>query len=271
MVGPYFAGLHGFPVDQVARRDVAAALVTISRQRSPITAGLARTALQGFYVWAMQQGLVESNPVIGTAVPVMGKARERVLTDDELIRIWKACWDDDYGRVIRLLILTGCRRQEVGGMGWSELDLERGTWTIPAARSKNGRAHTLPLPAMALDILAAVPHRASRDQLFGSRAGDGFVSWGKGKLALDARSEVQGWVVHDVRRSVATRLADIGIAPHIIEQVLNHQSGHKGGIAGVYNKSSYEREVRAALALWADHIRSLVEGGERKIVNFPAS
>jgi integrase len=191
-----------------------------------------------------------------------------VLSDSELAAIWRACKDDDYGRIIRLLILTAARRAEIGGIAWSEIDLERGTWTLPAERSKNGRAHTLPLMPVALDIIKSVPQMVSRDQLFGARSQDGFASWDKGKTALDQRSGVTNWTPHDIRRSVATRMADIGIAPHIIEQILNHQSGHKRGPAGIYNRSSYEREVRAALALWEDHIRTLIEGGERKIVAF---
>ena len=190
------------------------------------------------------------------------------MTDDELVRIWKACGDDDYGRIIRLLWLTGCRRREVGGCAWSEIDFESGTWTIPAARSKNGRAHTLPLMSMMLDIIKDVPRMASRDHLFGARAEAGFSTWGKSKRILDARSGVTGWRAHDIRRTTATRLADLGIAPHVIEQILNHQSGHKSGIAGVYNRSSYEREVRTALALWADHLHSLVTGGDHKVVAF---
>jgi integrase len=110
----------------------------------------------------------------------------------------------------------------------------------------------------------------SRDPLFGLR-GDGFTAWARGKTALDARSGVTGWTLHDIRRSVATRMADLGIGPHIIEQILNHQSGHKAGPAGIYNRSSYANETRAALALWEDHIRTLVEGGERKILPLPSA
>jgi integrase len=107
----------------------------------------------------------------------------------------------------------------------------------------------------------------SRDFLFGAR-GNGYTRWADGKAALDKRAGVTGWVLHDIRRSVATRLADLGAPPHVIEQILNHQSGHKSGVAGIYNRSSYEREVRAALALWEDHLRTLVEGSERKILPY---
>jgi integrase len=215
----------------------------------------------------MGHGLAEINPVVGTIKPEDSKPRERVLSDAELIAIWRACRDDDLGRLVKLLILTGARRSEVGGMSWSELDLERGTWTIPAARAKNHRGHTLPLPQMVLDIIATVSCMVGRDQLFGARSARGFTGWGaKDESALRAAAEVSDWSLHDLRRTCATKMADLGVQPHIIEAVLNHVSGHKGGVAGIYNRSSYEREVRAALMLWADHVRALVEGGEKKIV-----
>ena len=154
-----------------------------------------------------------------------------------------------------------------------ELDLERGTWTIPGRRTKNGRPHTLPLPAIASTIVTSTPRMAERGHLFGSRA-HGFTSWAHSKRDLDIRlgDRVEAWTLHDLRRSCATRMCDLGVQPHVVEQILNHQSGHRAGIVGVYNRSCYEREVRAALGLWNDHIRALVEGGERKVVAMrPAS
>ena len=265
--GPYFKPLHSLALDQITRKDVASRLNRITLDSSPIVAGNARAALSAFYVWAMQAGIIEANPVVGTAKPKQSPSRDRVLADAELSRIWQACGDDDYGRCIRLLILTGCRRQEIGGMCWSEVDFERGVWTLPASRSKNKRAHMLPLLPAMRDIIEAVPRMASRGQLFGQRA-NGLTAWTRGKPELDRRSGVKNWTTHDIRRSVATRMADIGIAPHIIEQILNHQSGHKAGPAGIYNKSVYANEVRAALAMWEDHIRTLVAGGKRKIIPY---
>jgi integrase len=267
LTGPHFKPLHNMPVDAVTRRDVAARLVAITRQHGSITAARCRAALSAFFAWAVTMGIVEANPVVGSPKPADSAPRERTLSDEELAAIWNACRNDDYGRVVRLLILTGCRRQEVGGMCWSEIDLDAGTWTIPSARTKNKRAHTLPLMPAALEIVRAIPQWASRDFLFGTR-GPGFGAWSKGKKSLDGRCLVSAWTVHDLRRTVATRMADLGIAPHVIEAVLNHQSGHRAGVAGTYNRSRYEREVRSALALWADHVRALVEGGDRKIVTF---
>ena len=266
LTGPYFKPLHGLALDQITRADVASRLNRITVESSSTVAALARAQLSALFTWALTQGLTEANPVIGTETPKGGKPRERVLTDDELRRIWKACGDDDHGKCIRLLILCGARRQEIGGMAWSEINFEDSTWTLPAARAKNHRAHTLPLMPAMLDIIKAVPRMASRDTLFGQRGG-GYVAWSQGKRLLDERSGVEAWTAHDVRRSVATKMADLGIAPHVVEQILNHVGGHKGGVAGVYNRSSYERETRAALAAWHDHIRSIADGGKRKIIS----
>jgi integrase len=268
LTGPHFRTLHSMPIDTVARKDVASALLAIIRQRGSATAGLARGALSGFFTWAMQHGLTEHNPVVGTKKPKAFQPRDRVLSDDELRRIWHACGDlgGDYGRIVRLLILTGQRRGEVGAMCWDELDTTRDMWTIPATRTKNGRAHSLPLLPMMRSLLADVRRRVTRDQLFGVR-GNGYTAWGVGRAALDKRVGIATpWTVHDIRRSVATGMANIGVQPHIVEQVLNHVSGHKAGVAGVYNRSSYERDVRNALIMWHDHVRSVIEGSEQKIL-----
>ena len=266
LTGNYFRPLHGMPLDTIERRDVATCIVRIARESGNPTASQARSKLSALFAWCMRMGMVEANPVIGTHQPAKNKSRERVLNDDEMAAIWRACGDDEFGKIIKLLILTGARRQEIGGMRWSEFDFERGTWTLPAARSKNSRAHTLPLMPMMREIIDTVPQMVGRDQLFGDRATIGFTGWHDCKPGLDARSGVGDWHLHDLRRSTATRMADIGIAPHIIEQILNHQSGHKAGPAGIYNRSSYEREVRAALALWEDHLRTLIAGEARKVV-----
>jgi integrase len=276
LTGGYFKPLHGMPVDTITRKDIAARLVAITRESGSITAARARAAVNGFFVWALQMGYVEANPVIGSVQPKDSEGRSRVLVEDkdkgrpdELGPIWRACGDDDHGRCVRLLILTGCRRQEVGSMRWSELDADAGTWTIPAARAKNGREHTLPLPPLAWQIINSSPHIAGRDYLFGIRS-QGFKSWADGKAELDKRlgDTVAPYVLHDTRRSVATGMANLGVQPHIIETILNHQGGHKRGVAGVYNRASYGREVKAALAMWADYVRALAEGGERKVLAF---
>jgi integrase len=274
LAGPlYFKQLHGLPIDTITRKDIAARLVAITRQSGSNTAAHARTVISAFFAWCMQMGYVEANPVNGVIKPEEGAARARVLSDAELAAIWHACDDDDHGRIVRLLCLTGCRRQEIGGMAWSELDAEHGVLVIPAERSKNKLEHALWLPLMAWDIIQSVPRMANRDQLFGARTSKGFTAWADAKADLDRKlgTTVAPFVLHDIRRSVATGMANLGVQPHVIETILNHVSGHKSGIAGIYNRSSYQRDVRAAMALWADYIRSLIEGGERKVLMMPAT
>jgi integrase len=268
LTGNYFKALHPLPIDAVTRRDIAATLVAITREATSNTAAHARSVLNGFFSWAMKMGYTESNPVLGTIKPKESEGRSRVLADAELAAVWRACGDDDFGRITRLLILTGARRGEIGGMKWSELDRERGVWTLPSERSKNHRQHILPLPPLAWRIIDSAPRMAGRDHLFGLRADSGFSDWHACKGALDRKlgDTVAAFLLHDLRRTAATKMADLGIAPHVIEQILNHQSGHKAGPAGIYNRSHYEREVKTALALWADHMRAVAEGGQRKVV-----
>jgi integrase len=265
----YFGPLHGMPVDKIHRKDIAARVVVIMRERGSPTAARARGALGTFFTWCMRMGLCESNPTIGSVAPAAGDGRSRVLSDAELAAIWHACANDDHGRIIKLLTLTACRRAEIGDMCWTELDdPERpSTFTIPATRAKNGRQHTLPVLPMMRAIINDVPRMVSRDQLFGVRS-HGFTRWPIDKAELDRRSAVSNWTIHDLRRTCATRMADLGVQPHVVEQILNHQSGHRRGVAGTYNRSPYANEVKQALALWEDHIRTLVEGDKRKVLAY---
>jgi integrase len=273
LTGPYFKPLHSMPIEQITRRDVAERITKMVQQNGAISASRARTTLSTMFAWAMGEGLAEQNPVAGTNRPTEPDSSNRVLSDVELAAVWRACRDDDHGRIVRLLILFGARRQEIGGMCWSEIDLDKGTWTLPAHRSKNHRAHLLPLPPLALDIIKTVSRMISRDQLFGARAKSGYEQWREGKKALDDQlgTLVLPWRLHDLRRTFATRLSDLGTPPHVVENILNHRSGFRRGIVATYNKSRYERETKAALGMWSDHVRALIEGNERKIVAFPAT
>jgi integrase len=267
----YFGPLHNLPVDAVTRRDVAARVLAITHKNGQVAAARARSALAAMYSWAMASGLTDTNPTIGSPRPKPAPPRNRVLSDQELVAIWKAAGDDDFGRIVKLLVALGQRRSEVGGMSYCEIDIEHGTWTIPAERSKNHREHSLPLGTLALDIISTVPQVDGRDLLFGARTDRGFTSWGEGKRALDAKldDQVRPWTLHDIRRTLATRMCDIGIEPHVVEQILNHQSGHRRGIVGTYNKSKYSHAVQNAVAAWDRHLRALIEGrDERKVVAF---
>jgi integrase len=276
--------LHGLPVHKIERRNIAARLAEITDENGPVAATRARAALSALLAWTVGQGLADANAVIGTNRPAEPISRDRVLTDAEIHEIWAACRDDDYSRIIKLLLLTGQRRDEVGAIGWSEIDTDRHIWCIPGSRTKNKRQQVVPLSPLALTVIANARRRVGNDRLFGKGA-EGFAGWSKAKAALDRRiseariaaaagqgtppgtTSIADWRLHDLRRTVATMMADkLGVLPHVVEVVLNHVSGHKSGVAGVYNRAGYEREVRAALLVWADHLESIVEASERKIV-----
>jgi integrase len=281
--------LHGLQASKVDRSAIASRLTAIEAQISSVTAARARVALSSMFAWAIGQGIVNSNPVIGTNKPPEPEARDRVLSNAEIADIWAFCRDDNFGRIVKLLLLTGARRDEIGDLVQGEIDLERDVITLPAERTKNGRSHFVPLAPVAAAILESVPRRPRADgateYLFGEGQG-GFSGWSKAKAALDRRIDearvaaaagqgkhaskpqpIADWRLHDLRRTVATLMADkLGVLPHVIEAVLNHVSGHKAGVAGVYNRASYEREVRAALLTWADHLESIVHGAVRTIV-----
>jgi integrase len=193
------------------------------------------------------------------------KSRDRVLSLPELKAIWDACRDDDYGDILRLLILTGQRANEIAALRWDEVHDEM--IVLPGERTKNHRAHVVPLS----DAAKALLEKRDRDRAFVfGRDDTGWQGWGAAKHRIEARigaAIAERWTPHDIRRSVVTHMAErVGVLPHIIEAVVNHQSGHKGGIAGVYNKSTYDREKREALNLWAEHLLAFIEGRDAAVV-----
>lgn len=259
----YAKPLHGLGAALVSRRDIGNLLAAIAASSGSPTANAARASLSAFFAWCMARGLVEQNPVIGTHVAPM-HPRTRVLSLAELSAVWRACEDNAYGAIVKLLILTGQRRDEIGGLRFGEIC--EGIIALPASRAKNKQAHAIPLSAPAQAILAGRSQMS--DFVFGTQA---YTSWSRGKYLLDAALAALGekfepWTLHDLRRSTATGMAELGVAPHIVEAVLNHVSGHKAGVAGVYNRATYEKEKRAALATWADHVLAAVEGRPATVV-----
>jgi integrase len=271
----HWAALASVPVAKLDRATVAAELAKIKDKSGGYAANRARGALSAMLSWAMREGLAPSNPAAQTNKPLEKETtRDRVLSRDELCAVWieALSYGGDFGAIVRLLILTGARRDEVGGMLWNEIDLAGGVWTLGADRAKNSLRHEVPLSRPALTILQAIKDRQSEGDapthVFGRR-GTGFSGWSKAKDVLDARvlarikadepdAKMPEWRVHDLRRTAATGMADIGVQPHIIEAVLNHISGHKGGVAGVYNRAAYGPERREALDKWAAHVVAVV-------------
>jgi integrase len=249
--------LHGLALPSISRATIAAQLRVIEKERGPVSADRARAALSKFFSWAIGEGLAENNPVIGTNKFNEDVERDRVLTDVELAAIWNAAPDSDYGRIVRLLMLTAQRRDEIGSLRWSEIEGEDRTALIalPGSRTKNGRPHDVPLSKDAVAWLP--PKRPGRDLVFGEAEG-GFSGWGRAKQVLDEASGVKDWTLHDLRRTGATRMADSGVLPHVVEAALNHVSGHRKGVAGVYNRAAYAAEKRQALDTLATYIKTAV-------------
>jgi integrase len=262
----HLAPLHERPASELTTGELRALLRTIASTNGPTASNRCRAYLSAALNWARGEEQIDRNPIEGVKPLTPETRRERVLDDRELTTVWRACGDDDYGRIVRLLVLTGQRREEIGGLRWGEVDLERAEIRLPGARTKNKRPHVIPLAPAALAILESVRRRTDRELLFGRTGGEGgFGGWSKAKAALDARLDpkLEAWALHDLRRSVVTGMAELGIAPHVIEAVVNHVSGHKAGVAGIYNRAQYGPEKRQALERWARHVREIVTGEER--------
>jgi integrase len=259
----HWAPLHALPAAAVDRRDVSTRLLDLARASGPVGANRARANLSACFAWGMRAGRVDANPVIG-AVKGEEASRDRVLSPAELRAIWRATAAlDSHDIVVRLLILLGARRAEVGGMAWAELDRGQALWTLPGARTKNGLPHELPLSRRALELLAELPELRGRPYVFGRRGRAPFSGWSACKARLDARiaaaegAPLPAWHLHDLRRSAVTHMAEHGLAePHVIEAIVNHSSGHRAGVAGVYNKALYRQQKRVALQRWDDWLET---------------
>jgi integrase len=272
--------LHSKALGEVTRRDVASLLSSLTETLSGATINRVQSTLQSFFAWCIRQGLLSDNPVLGTERRDEIE-RKRLITAAELRDIWSALRDDAYGDVMRLLILTGARAREIGGLRWgSEINLETRFITLPPERTKNKRQHEIFLSDSALNILRSRPRLTYSDgtpcALVFGRGKNGFNDWAGSKADLDRRinqarqtaglEPMPAWVVHDFRRLASTMMHDeLKILPHIVEVILGHV-GHQGGTAGRYNLSLYRGEKAAALTRWAAYVSSLVGGSEPKVV-----
>jgi integrase len=256
--------LHRLPLAGIDRRAVAALLAEVDQKSGPSAANCVRASLSAFFSWAMREGLIDANPALGTNKAVENGARDRVLSDAELAQIWNAAGDGEYGAIVRVIALTGTRRSEIGGLKWREIDFDKAAITLPPERVKNGREFTIPLSPPALAILKALPRNG--DYVFG-RGAAGFNGWAKAKAELDRRIQILPWVLHDLRRTMSTVMHDLlSIQPHIVEACLNHTSGHRHGVAGIYNRASYFNEKATAFNLWSEHVFAVAGQREARIV-----
>jgi integrase len=253
-------------VADLGRRDILDLIDAIADRGAPTMARRVQAYIHRFFTWAVGRGIIDSNPATALPKPGSESKRDRVLTDDELMAVWRAAeelgWP--FGTVVRLLILTGARREEVGQLQWSELS--NTTVTLKGARTKNGEPHNIPLSAPAISLLETVPHVAESQFVFTTNSRTPISGWSRAKTELDELAKIEQWRVHDLRRTVATGLQKLGSGLQVIEAVLGHTSGSGAGIVGVYQRHSFDAEKRAALEAWGAHVMALVEGHAPSVV-----
>ncbi len=243
-------------------------------------------ALSGLFGWLIKQRKIATNPCRDVHMPEAPKARERTLTDNEIRWLWAACDKaaTPFGQCVKTLLLTAARLGEVSAMTHDEIRAETVTqdgqrtegtfWQLEGNRTKNGRPHLLPLDPLSLAILKSVPQVSGKSgYVFTTNGRSPISGFSKCKKALDeamqrtaGRSPVPHWTLHDLRRTAATGMSRIGIKPEVVEACLNHVSGAKAGVAGVYNRYSYLAEKKTAFERWANHIQAVVSGKRGNVV-----
>jgi len=252
------ASLHRLAIDDIDRAAVIALLNTVEKQRGPASRNRCRAVLSAVFSWGMRhwEGRCVQNPIALYTEKREEKTREHVLSDADLRRVWDALPPNEYGVIVKLLALTGQRLSEIARLRWSEVDFDKNLIRLPGDRTKNAKPHELPMSPTVRSLLASVPHNG-RETLFPAQA------YGLKKRLLDAAiTEANGkpiapWVHHDLRRTAVTGMVSIGILPHVVEAVVNHVSGHRAGVAGIYNRAAYSTEKADALARWDQHLSAL--------------
>ena len=264
-------------IHEITKRDAIDLLDAIVDRGSPITANRLLAHLRTVWTWAKGRDIITTSPFDGIKPPSPEKSRDRVLTDQEIIWFWRACekLGQPFGPLYRLLLLTGQRLREVAEM--TEGEMRGNLWIIPAARVKNGDEHSVPLSEAASAVLGAVQRISGKAGYVFTTTGQSPVSGftrAKGRLdklmadiANEGRAEgidrieIPPFTIHDLRRTAASGMAGLRFPPHVVEAVLNHRSGTRRGVAGVYNRFDYADEKRAALEAWGNYVTRLVEGG----------
>src|SRR5262245_33905878 len=255
---------HGRLVHEITRRDVLDILDRVVDGGAPIAANRVLAAARKFFNWCVARDILAASPCAGVKPPTAERARDRVLSDDELRLVWQAAdkLGRTFGPLVKLLALTGQRRDEVARMRWEEIDIENQLWTLPAERTKNNQPHQVPLSDAALAVLERMPRIKESPFVFTTNGGASPASgYSKNTRRLDALlpAPMPPWRLHDLRRTCASGMARLGINLPVIEKVLNHSSGSFAGIVGVYQKHSFADEKRAALEAWGNFVAALVD------------
>jgi integrase len=263
---PLWAGRR---FEDITRADIHRLADSINARGSRVAANRTLAVVRRMGRWAVDRGIIATNPAEGVGRPTKEKPRDRILDETELALVWRAAdmIGPTYGPPIKALILTGQRRDEIAAMRWSEVDSSARTLTLSAERTKNRRLHVVALSEPAMRVITSRPRRKGVNFVFGygERPPE---NWSRAKEALDKAvaklndgEPIRPFVIHDIRRSVASGMARIGVPLHVIERILNHMSGTFGGIVSVYQHHSYADEARAALDQWAAEVERIVGQG----------
>lgn len=252
------------PAARLTRAEVVNTLDALAKAGKAAMAGRTMAYGRACYRWAELRGKVPGNPFASLPISAGATERERVLTDEEIGRVWKATTSMPYpwGPLFRLLFLTLARREEVAGMRWSELSPDLGTWTIPSTRMKRGLPHLVALPAEARDVLALIPRIAGQDLVFSTTGRTAVSGFTKSKAALDRASGVSDWRLHDIRRTGVSALARMGVDSIVADKLLAHQPSKLRGAARVYQRHDFAPERARALESWAAHVLACAEERE---------
>jgi integrase len=245
-------------IHEITKRDVVEVISAIEQRGAPVAANKTLKSIKTFLRWCVGRAVLDQSPAEGIPLPTKEVARDRVLDDHELARVIFAArkFGGPYGGIVELLALTGQRREEVAGLSWEELDLKQRVWTIPKSRTKNAKVHVVHLCEQSLDVLKRA--RRQGPLVFSLLGTKPFQEFSKAKSVLDQLSGVSGWRLHDLRRTCVSGMARLGVAPHVADKILNHQSGTISGVAAVYQRHEFLAERRAALDLWGAHIGRLI-------------
>ncbi|MEJ2374398.1 MAG: tyrosine-type recombinase/integrase [Pseudolabrys sp.] len=245
-------------IHEISKRDVIEIVAAIEQRGAPAAANKTLKSIKTFMSWCVGRAILEKSPAEGIPLPSKEIARDRVLTDKELAEVILAAqkMGEPYGGIVEFLALTGQRREEVAQMQWEEVDFRHGLWTIPKARSKNKKPHFVQLSDQALAVLK----RQTQEGPFvfsvlGQRP---FQAFSMAKRELDRLNGVPEWRIHDLRRTCVSGMARLGVAPHVADKILNHQSGTISGVAAVYQRHDFMAERKQALDGWGAHIGALL-------------
>jgi integrase len=280
------------PITEIARGDIRELLAGIVDRGAPSGANHVLAYTRALFNWAVADELIAKSPAERVKMPAPRGERDRILDDDEIRLFWRACdkigWP--FGPFDQLLLLTAQRRDELAEVKWPELDIEAGLWRIPGERTKNGREHYVHLAPLTIEIIGSLPRIASkRGFVFTTgRRGDNPISgWSnaanrlcdtmadlmRSGLAEGGANEpsVPHFTRHDLRRTAASGMARLGVAPHVVDKILNHTTGKISGVAAIYNRFEYLPERKAATEAWSRHIESLIRPRPSNVVDFAAA